>query len=334
MGAGIGAPEAPVTGAIAPPPDAGALSPADFAELVSTFNQAAADLQATHVALGAEVSRLQGELAETRGQLRRARELAALGEMAAGIAHEIRNPLGSIKLYASVLVEDLADRPEERAVAGKVAGAVDRLNAVVGDVLAFARELRLRAEPVDAPSLLAQSLEACAEHAAALGVRLDTVADRGAPAELACDPGLLHQALVNIVRNAVEAAADRADGDPAGRVVVAVERRTAMGEDAERRSMAAVVVRDNGPGVPDEVRTRMFNPFFTTRDAGTGLGLAIVHRIMDAHSGRVEIASGSPLGSPGRPGAEVSLLLPESPDGPPTTQRAAAAAPGAPGDEA
>lgn len=286
---------------------ADAITPADLADLMARFEEAAHALQGTHETLRSEVQRLERELGETRGQLRRAQDLAALGEMAAGIAHEIRNPLGSIRLYAEALVSDLADRPSERGIAAKVARAVDSLNAVVTDVLAFSRDIRVASEPVDVEPLLRQAVESCAAVIASTGA--DVGVELDGPAEIVCDASLIHQALVNVLRNACEAAGEHA-AEP--RIILSTLRKTMMGSDARRVSMRALRVTDNGPGVPPEVRERMFNPFFTTRHTGTGLGLAIVHRILDAHAGRVDIQAAS--GAPDRTGAVVDLLLPEETD--------------------
>ncbi|MEM9372764.1 MAG: histidine kinase dimerization/phospho-acceptor domain-containing protein, partial [Planctomycetota bacterium] len=127
-------------------PDA-SLSASDLAELMASFNEVTSRLEQTHGQLRGEVRRLSEELREANEALQRSRRLAALGEMAAGIAHEVRNPLGSIGLYASMLEEDLHDRPECRGVAVKIGSAVRGLDAVVGDVLSFAREIRVRSCP-------------------------------------------------------------------------------------------------------------------------------------------------------------------------------------------
>jgi signal transduction histidine kinase len=225
--------------------------------------------------------------------------------MAAGIAHEVRNPLGSIGLYARMLQQDLADRPEQQDVARKIAGAVTRLNSVVGDVLAFAKEIKLRPTRVDAGTLLEEALSAArADSAEWHGVTVKSP-DLPGP-EIDCDPALLHRALLNVIRNAVEAMADLPPGSL--RVLTLDARPHAHRRPAgPAQSMIALSIRDTGPGIPPEVRERMFNPFFTTRATGTGLGLAIVHRIVDAHGGRTAVRN--PRGG----GAIVELLLPVFP---------------------
>jgi signal transduction histidine kinase len=274
-------------------------SASDLAELMAAFNEVTARLQGTHESLQREVARLREELREANEQLQRSRRLAALGEMAAGIAHEVRNPLGSIRLYARMLEQDLADRPPEQTIAGKIAAAVGGLDAVVGDVLAFSRELRIRPEPADGNELLARALESCwSLEAAEAGIRI--VHCGGAEAAVCCDTSLLHQALVNIVRNALEAMGECAP--PKG----GHELRLQCEADAETFAFRIV---DTGPGVSPEVVDRMFNPFFTTRATGTGLGLAIVHRIIDAHRGRI-VVSDRGREATGPQGTTFELLLP------------------------
>jgi signal transduction histidine kinase len=274
-------------------------SPSDLAELMAAFNEVTARLQGTHESLQREVARLRDELREANEQLQRSRRLAALGEMAAGIAHEVRNPLGSIRLYARLLEQDLADRPEERTIAGKIAAAVGGLDAVVGDVLAFSRELRIRTEPADGNELLARALESSwSLEAAEAGIRIVRGGNPEMPVR--CDTALLHQALVNVVRNALEAMGECAP--PRGGHELRLECAVRGDEFAFR-------ISDTGPGVRPDVVDRMFNPFFTTRATGTGLGLAIVHRIIDAHGGRV-VVTDCHRDADGPRGSTFELLLP------------------------
>ena len=293
---------------VSAPPAHGPLTEGDLAQLLSAFSEVTARLEATHEALRGEVRRLKEELREANEQIERSRRLAALGEMAAGIAHEVRNPLASIGLYARILEQELAERPRERETAGKILASVRGLDAVVCDVLAFAREMRLGRTEAVASELLGRALrevQADVEWPAA-GVTVIRADLETAEVELECDTGLVHRALVNIIRNAVQAMA----AQPTGR------RELTLGAEVRRVrtpgaagagsavTMAALIVRDTGPGIPAEVRARMFNPFFTTRATGTGLGLAIVHRIVDAHGGRVNVRNHE------EGGAVVELLLP------------------------
>jgi two-component system sensor histidine kinase AtoS len=186
-------------------------------------------------------------------------------------------------------------------VARKIAGAVRGLDAVVGDVLSFARELRLRPTPTDAGELLTRASDACRAEAAEV-VRADLT---GAAVELECDAALVHQALVNLIRNAAEA--NRVSG---GRLVwLDAAPGPVDASDPDPVSGVVISVRDEGDGVSPEVIERVFNPFFTTRATGTGLGLSIVHRIADAHAGRVIVQNNSAQ-EPGARGATVELRLP------------------------
>ncbi len=165
----------------------------DLGELLAAFNEVTAKLQVSHDQLTAEVSRLRHQLREADEQLQRSRRLAALGEMAAGIAHEIRNPLGSIGLYSRMLAEDLGDRPEERSVAVKIGRAVRGLDAIVSDVLAFAGESRMRVSGAMAGELLGSALEQAGAEIAAAGVRA-RVELPGGEIGLECDEGKMRQA--------------------------------------------------------------------------------------------------------------------------------------------
>ncbi|MDX2130550.1 MAG: ATP-binding protein [Planctomycetota bacterium] len=283
------------------------VSPDDLAGLIASFTEVTARLQATHEDLRAEVGRLNRELGEANAQVERSRRLAALGEMAAGIAHEVRNPLGSIRLYARMLEEDLERGSPAWETASKITRATRGVEQIVGDVLSFAREFRLRVEPVSPGELFDAALRAC-EHDGVPWRGVEVVrADAGplAPRAVHADPGLLQQALTNIVRNAFEAMAE-APGPH--RLTLDARADRVAERDGSVESCVVLGVSDTGPGVTPDVVRRMFNPFFTTRSAGTGLGLAIVHRIVDAHLGRVTVRNNADLDA--GPGARVEIVLP------------------------
>ncbi|MEM1329307.1 MAG: ATP-binding protein [Planctomycetota bacterium] len=276
-----------------------ALSRDELVELIGAFNDVTAHLQQTHARLTAEVSRLRGQLEEKNAQLERSRRLAALGEMAAGIAHEVRNPLGSIGLYADMLREDLeADRPEQAETALKIREAVRGLNAIVGDVLHLAREMPLRVDRCDPGDVMARALDCCA-------AELDGVeVSAGSYGAFLGDAEMLHRALVNLVRNAADAVREVGGPDRSVRVECGD-----LGSSCEDALPVVIRVIDRGDGINEEVRDRMFNPFFTTRETGTGLGLALVHRIAEAHGGVVAIWNNSDR-EPGARGATAELRLP------------------------
>lgn len=277
------------------------VAPSDLADLLGAFNDVTARLERTHEQLRAEVARLNDELAHANEALERSRRLAAIGEMAAGIAHEVRNPVGSIQLFAKMLEDDLADRPAQRGVASKIGHAARGLNAIVGDVLAFARELSPRHSEVDAREMLERSVAACSDVACAVPGGVEVRWAFEGAGELSCDGGMVERAATNVVRNALEAMGDA--GPREGGHVLTVGARDESDESGAER-WSVITVRDTGPGLSDDVIARMFNPFFTTRAAGTGLGLSIVHRIVDAHGGRVVVRHERPCG------ACVELWLP------------------------
>ena len=245
----------------------------ELVELVRAYTEVTDRLEQSHRVLTGEVTRLQRELASANQALQRSKRLAALGEMAAGIAHEIRNPLASIQLYARILTEDLAAESAEHDVAVKIASAVRGLEGIVKDVLTFSREMKIRRVEGSVLDLFERAIEAVLPMAEELDVTLDMA---GEDRLLRHDGDLLHQAMVNLIRNAIEAASEADDK----RVTIAV---------AERDGNVELVVRDTGPGIANDAIDRIFNPFFTTRATGTGLGLAIVHRIVDAHGGTIAV---------------------------------------------
>lgn len=274
----------------------------DLAQIVEAYSAVTERLQKSHEVLQDEVVRLRRELNSANAQVQRSRRLSALGEMAAGIAHEIRNPLAAIQLYAGMAADDLQVGGEAARLASldnvlKIASAVRGMSAIVNDVLSFSRGTQPERSEVDASELLDRVV-------AANGPGIDEVKvhvvrkDLGQPPlSVYADPGLLQQALLNLVRNAVDAMA----GVDEPRVLTLAVRRDEVG--------IVLSVSDTGPGVSEDCLERIFNPFFTTRSTGTGLGLAIVHRIADAHGGSIAVHR-----EPNHGGAVFVLSLPDRPE--------------------
>ena len=265
-----------------PAPARPALSPAEMARrvedlgrIILAYSEVTERLQKSHDQLNKTVESLQRELGEKNRQLERRNRLAALGEMAAGLAHEIRNPLGGIQLYASMLAKDLAGQEQALLTVKKISGGVKHLESLVSQVLQFTREMSVNPRKSDLLAIVTQAIEFASK----------AMEDRGASCSLigahACevnvDPTLMGQAILNLLLNAAEAC------EPGGKVTV---RFHAPGENAEVKQFR-ISVRDSGPGIPPTILDRIFNPFFTTKDQGTGLGLAIVHRIVEAHDGTI-----------------------------------------------
>jgi len=251
----------------------------ELGRIILAYSEVTEKLQQSHEQLTSTVRNLQSELSEKNRQLERKSRLAALGEMAAGMAHEIRNPLGGIQLYASLLDKDVADRPASQTLVKKISGGVKRLEGLVSQVLQFTREIPTNMVEMD----LREAVEQAIEFAAASIQTSEVKCEITGPERLnvIADPMLIGQALLNIVLNAVEAAGQGG--------TVRVEFRNPPAESEARQFH--VVIQDSGPGIPPHVLDRIFNPFFTTKAQGTGLGLAIVHRIIEAHDGSIVVTN-------------------------------------------
>lgn len=247
----------------------------ELGRIILAYSDVTEKLQQSHDQLLRTVQTLQLELGEKNRLLERKNRLAALGEMAAGLAHEIRNPLGGIQLYASLLAGDVKDRPDSLKVVHKITAGVKRLEGLVGQVLQFSREMTATLDDADLAELVAQSVDLASRTLEERGVRC--VVDGPSTLPVRADGLLLSQAVLNLVLNAAEAM------EPGG--VVTVQYGGAGGV------RFALSVRDTGPGIPPELIDKVFNPFFTTKDTGTGLGLAIVHRIVEAHNGTITAAN-------------------------------------------
>ena len=249
----------------------------ELGRIIIAYSEVTEKLQHSHDQLTETVRALQSELGEKNRQLERKNRLAALGEMAAGLAHEIRNPLGGIQLYASMLAQDVAGQPDSLQLVRKISGGVRRLEALVGQVLQFSREIVAQSQPCDFAQVVDQAVELAAAKLAECGV--ECAVDGPRPLEVVVDPLLIGQALLNLLLNAAEAV----EAGAAGKVTVRFSRPS---PDSDARQFR-LVVADNGPGIPPGVLDRIFNPFFTTKDTGTGLGLSIVHRVVEAHDGTI-----------------------------------------------
>ena len=258
----------------------------ELVELLQSFTETAERLQSTHDVLNAHVIRLESELADANEQLRRSRELAALGEMAAGIAHEIRNPLASIQLFAEVLRDDLDDRPTQQEVCRKIEVSVTRMDTIVRDVLRFARDASVRFETVSSATLIHAVVDACSSQIQDAGLEPDI--DIGQNPSVNVDLSLMTQAIGNILRNAYEIT-EATNGDQAAVELTVTEQRVRC-PDGVVHDRVVIGVADRGAGIDDDAMSKLFNPFFTTRDAGTGLGLAIAHRVVDAHEGHIAVS--------------------------------------------
>jgi two-component system NtrC family sensor kinase len=239
-------------------------------------------------ALGREFNSMAAALQEREERLIRSERLAAIGRMAAHIAHEVRNPLSSIGLNAELLEEELQQKPDGAKLCRAIQHEVDRLNALTQEYLRFARLPQPKPERHDLRPILASLLDFIREDARSRGVTVVAQLPEALP-PIDVDEGQVRQALLNLCRNALDAMGS------GGTLTV---RAAVGGERIE------VAVADTGSGIPAEHLPRVFEPFFSTKEHGTGLGLALTQHIVAAHGGTITIDS-----APGR-GTEFTVRLP------------------------
>ncbi len=219
------------------------------------------------------------ELGRAQRTLVEQEQMAALGGMAAVVAHEVRNPLGVISNVLELLRRQSAVDPEHAELVGLLREEVTRLEGLVASLLDFVRPMHAALDPVPlAPVVEAAVSEVMRPRAAAARVAVEQWIDPDLPA-IEMDAGMVTLAISNLLRNAVQAMPD------GGAIEISAK---AMAEGGGR---ARISIRDGGPGIPPEVRPRIFEPFFTTRATGSGLGLAIVRRVVDQHRGQIELSS-------------------------------------------
>jgi two-component system sensor histidine kinase HydH len=217
-----------------------------------------------------EVRRLQQEL-------ERNKRLASLGNLAAGVAHEIRNPLSSIKGFATYFRDRLKDRPEDQSTATTLIQEVERLDRVIGQLLEFARPSRLKIQSVRMADLVRHSLKLIEADVRAKHIKVQSDVPDDLPL-IPMDGDRINQVLLNCYLNAIQAM------EEGGTLRVQIGRNDTQG-------YTKISVSDNGRGIDSEDLDRIFDPYFTTKSDGTGLGLAIVHKIVEAHGGEVDVES-------------------------------------------
>ena len=236
----------------------------------------------------------QVEQLEERERLRD--RLASLGEMAAGIAHELKNPLAGIEVMAGLLRRQVPDSVDAQSLLADIMSEAKLANAILVEMLEFVRPIRLQVEHTALADVVHQAVTLA-----------ETKAPRGnvsvaveMPADLPMIEGDHHQlcqVFTNLVANAFEALEGK------GQITItvssgAMEQDPAFGREPQKPVLMVVVdVADDGPGVPEELTDRIFNPFFTTKPQGSGLGLAIVRKIVDAHDGRIDLSSSPATGT-------------------------------------
>lgn len=233
-------------------------------------------------AVAMELERANRSLREAEAAVRRADRLAALGQLTAGLAHELRNPLGTIRASSEMLLKSVSSENEiARELAGFIASEVDRTNSLITRFLEFARPLKLRLEDTDVTSVIDAAIAELERHNPPYAVSVHRNYSPDVP-RIAADAELLQRVVYNLLSNAAQAT-------PPGGAITVKTRATA--------SAVEIAVIDRGTGIESQHLENIFNPFFTTKTDGVGLGLAIVSKIVDEHGGRVAVESQPGQGS-------------------------------------
>jgi len=226
------------------------------------------------------------ERKRTEEELRRREALARLGQLAAVVAHEVRNPLAGISGALQVIQGRMSETNADREILGEILERIDALNSLVAALLLYANPRPPRIEPVQIDALLENTVEIARRDPDLEAVEIEILGDRPA---LIGDPEQLRILFTNLLLNAGQAMEGR------GRLRLEVSKT---------EGHCSVAISDSGPGMPAEVRQRIFEPFFTTRSRGTGLGMAVAKQVIDAHEGEIAIDC------PSRGGTTVTVRLP------------------------
>lgn len=236
--------------------------------LALCFAQRAADSHRRQARAETEVARLEEEV-------RRNEKMAAIGTLAAGVAHEIRNPLSSIKGYATYFTQRFPEGSDDREAAAVMVSEVNRLNRVITDLLGLAKPTDVKLKPVCAQLVVEHVLRLLRQNAANRNIKISCKYARKIPQVMA-DMERLSQALLNLCLNALDAM------EKGGKLLLTVSG----GHDK-----LCLIVADTGPGIPPEIIQKIFDPYFTTKRTGTGLGLPMVHKIVKGHHGSIDVSS-------------------------------------------
>lgn len=269
-----------------------ALEPDQLRQAFAEFSATSARLAQTYLDLQAQVARLSAELAAANGELARRERLSALGEMAAKLAHQLRTPLAAALLYVGHLARPSLDEGDRLRFATKAMDRLQYLERLIADMLAFVRGAQGVRSRFPVGGLLTDLLQLFEAQAAALGVAVELV-DEAGDLQITADRQAIAGALTSLLENALQASR------PGGCVRLAAR--------ADAGPFVMFSVEDEGEGIAEAERARVFDPFYTTRAEGSGLGLAIVKQTADAHGGWVELVS-----NPGE-GSRFSLYIPKQP---------------------
>jgi two-component system, NtrC family, sensor histidine kinase HydH len=232
------------------------------------------------------------EIQHLKREIARSQRLASIGRLAAGVAHEIRNPLSSIKGFATYFKERYHDTPKDHQTAEIMIQEVERLNRVIGQLLEFARPMSIQRRATQLDLLIRHSLKMVEGDARQKGITLNVERDPHINT-VNIDPDRIKQVLLNLFLNAMEAMAE--GGDLSVGVIPVNTNRS-----------IEITVSDTGPGIKPEDLPNLFDPYFTTKPSGTGLGLAIVHKIIESHEGKIQVKSVSGEGT------TITMVIPHA----------------------
>lgn len=254
-----------------------------------TFRQASIKLEQQYAQLEQRVEDLTSELNEKNKAMERNRRLAAMGEMAAKIAHEIRNPLASMNIFARLLERELSGDDDKKNLAAHITNGIKTLDNLLSNMLLFAASPQVVKRPVDVRQVIEDSIQMTKGHnTETIGI----ATEYDGIAAIMGDEGLLRQVFVNLLLNSFDAMKQGGS----------LSIKTRIVHDADE--CLEIIVKDTGPGIPQEFMDRVFDPFFSTKERGTGLGLAIVSSVITAHGGSIDAVR------PGGAGAEFRIVLP------------------------
>lgn len=247
-----------------------------LSDAFNVFRDASRKLEEQYALLEDRIDELSHELAEKNRAIERTRRLAAMGEMAARVAHEIRNPLGSMAIFANLLERELVSEPEKQRLANHISTGIKSLDNLLSNMLLFASSPEARLKSVDIRKIIEDSLLLAKGHERS---NVSVKAQFCGQTAIMADGVLLRQLFLNLIINAIDSM------DEGGELKI----RTRVMEDRQR--YMEIKVSDTGRGIRKEHIDRVFDPFFTTKDRGTGLGLAIVSTVVNAHSGFIDVDS-------------------------------------------
>ncbi|RMD85950.1 MAG: hypothetical protein D6808_04300 [Candidatus Dadabacteria bacterium] len=238
------------------------------------FESSSARLQEKYMALKREVAMLREELRKKEEEIRRSEKMVALGETAAALAHEVRNPLGSIKLFVSLLKEELSGASEPLELVCEIEKGIDSLDRVVSNILGFAKDDASKKAPVLVNSIIKEIIGQFGEELKKRKIRIDFMPD--GERMILANPESIRQVFRNLIQNSIQAIKE--DG------LISISTKFLC----EPVSKVEIFLEDTGGGIPSHLLGRIFEPFVSGRKEGTGLGLAIVKKIIHQHGGEIE----------------------------------------------